>query len=236
MNPLNGENSFYNLRERNTKLMLKARTKSAPESGRFPKTEPITDSSRRLLSNLPANRDIAKPVLVGLLSVEPSDSLYEELAMKAACSTHVRDSLFEIAGNHVLDEFVRANAAYVLGTLSKLRRYNISRGNRAFERLLHSDDFEIRYCGAYALLHASVNYLMPRSVGKMAELLTDERFSQAAAKILLRELSTSPQLMPKHEPLVDILEKNHCPDICKDNPPLFVLRLRVLSELERLSA
>lgn len=205
-------------------------------AGDFPKKEPLTERSGRIMCNLPQNTDLIKPVLVGLLSVEPDGSLYDGMASAASDSLKVKASLFEIAENMMLDEFVRANAARVLGIMSCAHRHNIDRGNGAFGRLLNSDDMYVRFCGAYALLHSSARYMMPKSVGKLAELLGDERFAPTAAKLLFRELSASPELTPKHEPVIDALERLNCLQNCRDGTPHFVLRLKVLGELERLSS
>lgn len=201
----------------------------------FPRKPPLHEQSSRILDTLPSNMDLIKPVLVGLLSVEPDDDLYGELSSKAARSLKVRNSLLQIADNPVLGEFVRANAAYALAISAREHRTMISPGKSSFERLLRSDDKEIRYRGALALRHSGNEFICETSVRKLSELLLDDHLGWVAADVLLKDLSACAELRAKHGVLIETLERNYAPSIRSDNPPSCILRLRAFSVLEKLS-
>ncbi len=201
----------------------------------FPRKLPLAEQPGRILNSLPSSTDLIKPILVGLLSVEPDDALYGVLSSKAAKSMKIRNCLLEIAGNSMVGEFVRANAAYVLGVSARDKRTRISGGKEAFERLLRSSDNEVRYRGALALRYSDTEFLSENSIRKLSELLLDDGLGWIAADVLLRDLSACAELRVKHDALVEAVESNYAPSIRSDDPLPCILRLRMLSVLEKLS-
>jgi hypothetical protein len=189
----------------------------------------------RILDKLPSNIDLIKPVLVGFLAVEPDEAMFDALAKKAAGSLRFRNCLMEIVANPVLDENIRANAAYALGIGAREHRFRITNCKPAFERLLSSSNNEVRFCGALGLMYSCNEFLPNRAIERLSDLLLDNKYGWVAAEVLLKDLSACAELRVKHDTLVEAIVNNYAPSIRSDNPLPCTLRMRMMSVLEKLS-